>query len=149
MIVQLFLFDMIHWSRILDNRWLLSNNFCKTCQNQNFQVLSISSIELRKRKPQFDSKFLQKKKIWQNWFQYMIAYSFFFHMVHWSFILGQGWMLSNNFYKACQNCFHPSFVIVHTSVRTHLLLLCCESPAMLYHAAQTTPTWRKPIWHVL
>ena len=27
----------------------------------------------------------------------MIAYLFFFHMVHWSFILGQGWLLSNYF----------------------------------------------------
>ena len=26
-----------------------------------------------------------------------------FIMVHWSFILGQGWQLSNNFCKACQN----------------------------------------------
>ena len=33
----------------------------------------------------------------------MIAYLFFFHMVHWSFILGQGWLLSNYFCKACQN----------------------------------------------
>ena len=33
----------------------------------------------------------------------MIAYLFFFHMVQCSFILGQGWLLSNNFCKACQN----------------------------------------------
>ena len=69
-------------------------------------------------------------------------------MVHWSFILGKGWLLSNNFCKACQNCLHLSFVIVHKAVRTHLLLLC-ESPPQCYHAAQTTPTWTKPIWHVL
>ena len=41
----------------------------------------------------------------------------FCHMVHWSFILGQGWLLSSHFCKACQNCLHPSFA----------LLLCCES----------------------
>ena len=45
---------MIHWSRILDNRWLLSNNF--------LQILSISSIELRKWKPRFDSKCLKIEK---------------------------------------------------------------------------------------
>ena len=28
----------------------------------------------------------------------MIAYLYFFHMVCWSFILGQGWLLSNNFF---------------------------------------------------
>ena len=49
----------------------------------------------------------------------MMAYLFFFHMVHWSFILGQGWLLSNHFCKACKNCLHPSFVIVHTAVRMH------------------------------
>ena len=70
----------------------------------------------------------------------MIAYSFFFHMVHWSFILGQGWRLGNHFCKACQNCLHPSFVIVHKAVRT-LLLLCYESRPQCYHAARTTPTW--------
>ena len=41
MIVLLFLFHITHWSCILDNRWLFSNNFCKTCQNYSFfQVLS-------------------------------------------------------------------------------------------------------------
>ena len=45
----------------------------------------------------------------------------FFYTVHWSFILGQGWLLSNNFCKACQNCLRPSFVI---AVRMHELLLC-------------------------
>ena len=57
----------------------------------------------------------------------MIAYLFFFHIVHWSFILGQGWLLSNHFCKACQNC------------------LCCESSRKCHHAAQTTPTWTKTI----
>ena len=32
----------------------------------------------------------------------MIAYLFLFHMVHWSFISGQGWLLGNHFCKACQ-----------------------------------------------
>ena len=49
----------------------------------------------------------------------MIAYLFFSHMVHWSFILDQGWQLNNNFCKACQNFLHPSFVIVHKAVRLH------------------------------
>ena len=38
-------------------------------------------------------------------------YLFFFHMVLWSFILGQGWLLNNNFcisYFACQKCLHLS-----------------------------------------
>ena len=59
------------------------------------------------------------------------------------------WLLSNHFCKACQNCLHPSFVIVHKAVRMHLLLLCYESSRKCYHAAQTTPTWTKPILHVL
>ena len=58
------------------------------------------------------------------------------------------WLLSNHLCKACQNCLHLSFVNVHKAVRMHLLLLCCES-SRCYHAAQTTPTWTKPIWHVL
>ena len=45
-----------------------------------------------------------------------IAYLFFFHMVYWSFILGQGWLLSNHFCQAGQNCLHPSFVIVHKAI---------------------------------
>ena len=61
------------------------------------------------RKPRFNTK----EKSW-NCYQWMIAYLFFFHVVHWSFILGQGWLLSSNhFCKACQNCLRPSFVIVH------------------------------------
>ena len=47
----------------------------------------------------------------------MITYLFFFHMVHWSFILGQGWLLSNHFCKACQNCLHPSFEFVQCSTQ--------------------------------
>ena len=63
-------------------------------------------------------------------------------MVHWSnsFILGQGWLLSNHFCKACQNCLRPSFVRVHNAVLMHELLLCCESSCKCHHAAQTTPT---------
>ena len=76
----------------------------------------------------------------------MIEYLFFFHMVHGSLILGQGWLLSNNFCTACQTCLHPSFVIVHKAVRMHQLLLCCESSRKCHHAAQTTPTWTKPIF---
>ena len=70
-------------------------------------------------------------------------------MTHWSRILANRRLLSNHFCKACQNCLHPSFVIVHKAVRLHLLLLCCESSRKCYHAAQTTPTWTKPSWHVL
>ena len=70
-------------------------------------------------------------------------------MTHWSRILANRRLLSNNFCKACQNCLHPNFVIVHKAVRLHLLLLCCESSRKCYHAAQTTPTWTKPSWHVL
>ena len=75
----------------------------------------------------------------------MIAYLFLFHVVYWSFILDQGWLLSNNFCKACQNCLHPIFVRVRKAVRMHQLLLCCESSRKCHHAAQTTPTWTKPI----
>ena len=76
----------------------------------------------------------------------MIEYLFFFHMVHWSLILGQGWLLSNHFCTACQTCLHPSFVIVHKAVRMHQLLLSCESSRKCHHAAQTMPTWTKPIF---
>ena len=79
----------------------------------------------------------------------MIVLLFFFHMTHWSRILANRWLLSNNLCKACQNYLHPSFVFVHKAVRMHLLLLCCESSRKCYHAAQTMPTWTKPIWHVL
>ena len=44
-------------------------------------------------------------------------------MVHWSFILGQGWLLSNQFCTACQNCLHPSVVTLHNAVRMHN---CCS-----------------------
>ena len=44
--------------------------------------------------------------------KWTIKYLFFFNMVHWSFILNQGWLLSNNFCKACQNCICSSFEIV-------------------------------------
>ena len=71
----------------------------------------------------------------------MIVLLFLFHMTHWSRILDNRWLLSNHFWKACQSCLHPSFVIVHKAVRMHLLLLCCESSRKCYHAAQTTPTW--------
>ena len=58
----------------------------------------------------------------------------------------QEWLLSNNFCKACQNCLRPiCFVIEHNAVRTHELLHCCESSRKGHHAAQTTPTWTKPI----
>ena len=52
---------------------------------------------------------------------------FFFHTVYWSFILGQGWLLSTHFCKACQNCLRQSFDCVHNAVWMHELLLCCES----------------------
>ena len=123
MIVQLFFFHMIHWSRILDNRWLLSNNFCKTCRNICFQVLSvIARLSCVEGSPVWLKISQNWKKIWHNWIQYMIAYSFFFHAVHWSLILGQGWLLSNHFCKACQKCLHPSFAMAHKAVRTHH---CC------------------------
>ena len=80
----------------------------------------------------------------------MIVLLFFFHMTHWSRIFGNRWLLSNNFCKQCPKCLHPKFVICyHKAVRMHLLLLCCESSRKCYHAAQTTSTWTKPIWHVL
>ena len=50
-------------------------------------------------------------------YQWVIAYVFFFHMINWSFILGKGWLLSNNFCTVFQNCLHPSFVTVHKAVR--------------------------------
>ena len=34
----------------------------------------------------------------------------------------RGWLLSNHFCKACQNCLHPSFAMAHKAVRTHH---CC------------------------
>ena len=43
-------------------------------------------------------------------------------MVYWSLRLGQGWLLSNHFCKACQNCLHPNFLIVHKAVRRALIV---------------------------
>ena len=71
----------------------------------------------------------------------MIAYLFIFHMVHWLFILGQGWLFSNNFCKACQNCLHPSFVIVHKA------LLLVKAPAIMQHKQRQLG--QNKFWHVL
>ena len=94
--------------------------------NQNAEEDTyIYSVSKKKRKPSSNPKSLKIEK--KNHEEWMIAYLFFFHIVHWSFILGQGWLLSNHFCKACQNC------------------LCCESSRKCHHAAQTTPTWTKTI----
>ena len=53
------------------------------------------------------------------------------------------------FVKHVKNCLHPSFFIVHKAVRMYLLLtLLWKLPQMLSRST-TTPTWTKPIWHVL
>ena len=93
--------------------------------------------ELKKKETDIQSLISQNRKGKKDCYQWMVAYLFFFHMVHWSFILGQGWLLSNNFCKACQNCLRPSSVIVHNAVRMHELLLCCGSSRICHHAAQT------------
>ena len=69
-------------------------------------------------------------------------------MVHWSFILGQGWLLSNNFCEACQNCLHPSFVIVHKAVWMH----CCfivKAPANAIMQHKQRQRGQNQFWYVL
>ena len=67
--------------------------------------------------------------------------------------LGQGWLLSNNFCKACQNCLRPSFEFVQFDECTQcsadawivaLLWKLTQMPSCI-HAAQTTRTWTKTI----
>ena len=110
MIVLLFIFHMTHWSRILANRWLLSNHFCKTCQNYNFSKFWV-----------FDKKISQKwKKIWCNWFQCMIALLVYFNLVHSSFIFGHGWLHSNPF-GCCTIAFAGDFTTKATIGASALL----------------------------
>ena len=45
-----------------------------------------------------------------NCYQWMIAYIYFLSYAHCSFILDQGWLLSNHL--ACQNCLCPSFALL-------------------------------------
>ena len=75
----------------------------------------------------------------------MIAYLFFFHMVYWSFTLGQRCLLSIRFCKACHNCLLQTFGILHNAVQMDELLLCCESSRKCHHAVQTMLTWTKTI----
>ena len=60
------------------------------------------------------------------------------YMVHWLFILGQGWLLSN-----LSKLSLSKFWIVHNAVWMHALLLCCQGFRKCLHAVQTTPTWTK------
>ena len=55
----------------------------------------------------------------------MIAYLFSFHVVHWSFTLVQGWLLSNNFCKACQNCLHLSVCHIFFYTKQCECINCC------------------------
>ena len=79
----------------------------------------------------------------------MIAYLFFLHMVHWSFILGQVWVLSKHFCKACQNCLHPSFVIVHKAVRMHYYCFVVIAPANAIMQHKQRQLGQSKFWHVL
>ena len=73
--------------------------------------MNISSTELRKRKPRLDSKF--KKRYNKTDFSIHDSIFIFLSYGTWIVHIGSGWLLSNNFCKACQHCLHPSFVIVH------------------------------------
>ena len=73
-----------------------------------------------KRKPRFNTKSLKIKKtkhkiVISGWYSIFIFLSYGTLVLH----MGQGLLLSNHFCKACQNCLHPSFVIVHKAVRMH------------------------------
>ena len=50
-------------------------------------------------------------------------------MVHWSFILGQGWLLNNHFVKHVKTVFIQVFVIVHKAVRMHYCCFVVKAPA--------------------
>ena len=47
------------------------------------------------------------------------------------------------FVKHVKTVFVQVLSLVHNTVRTHELLLGCESSCKCHHAAQTTPTWTK------
>ena len=65
----------------------------------------------------------------------MIAYLSVFHMVHCSFILDQGWLLSNHFCKACQQLFLSKFWFWYR-IQCGLLLLCWKTSCQCHHAVQ-------------
>ena len=101
----------------------------------------IKKINVSKKinKPRFNPKFLKTGKKIMKLLSVEDSLFIFIHMVHWSFVLGQGWLLSNNFCMACQNCLRPIFVIVHNAVWMRELLLCCDSSCRCHHAAQIMP----------
>ena len=72
-----------------------------------------SLIELRKRKPGFDSKISQNWKHIYSLTKLISAHDSIilvhFNLVHCSFIFGHGWLHSNQFGKTCQNGFCPSW----------------------------------------
>ena len=74
----------------------------------------------------------------------MIAYLFFFHMVHMVHI-GSGMAAQQSFCKACQNYLRQS---LQNAVRMHELLLCCESSRKCHDAVPATPTWTKTIFEM-
>ena len=97
------------WAAISDPIWTTNGKYI--CYHPLIKIYDFSlQCELKQTNPDSIlnlSKSKKKKKIIKLLDD--IAYLFFFHMVHWSFILGKGWLLSNRFCKACQNCFRPSF----------------------------------------
>ena len=73
-------------------------------------------------------------------------------MVHGSFILGQGWLLSNHFCKACQNCFHPSFCHYSIQSSTDGCINCCFvviAPANAIMQHKHRQLGQNQFWHVL
>ena len=72
---------------------------------------------------------------------------FLSYMVHWSFILGQGWLLSNHICKACQNCLRPSIVIVivHKAVLDGLIVALLWKLPQMPSCSTNNASLDKPI----
>ena len=72
----------------------------------------------------------------------------FSHMVHWSFILGQGWVLSNHVCKACQNCLCPSFEFVQFECGCMNCSFVVTIPANAVMLCKWRQLGQKQFWHV-
>ena len=82
---------------------------------------------------------------------------FCFHVVHWPFIFGHGWLLSNQFFKTCQNSFlsmlvlfalHDmmpfarAFTTMQQAMHTHMYVSC------LWQWKLKTPN-KKSVWSII
>ena len=74
---------------------------------------------------------------------------FFFYMVHWSFILGQGWLLSNNFCKHVKTVF---IQVLSWYTKQCGCINCCfvvKAPANAIMQHKQLQLGQNQFWHVL